>query len=106
MGRSTEKHSSRYVDFVGDGNCSSHRDGVKSKRYGDEVALRRVECVGHIQKRMGRRPRRKKKAHVVFADIYYKINIAYSLKLLTTGKYRNRFENNAFQNDFSEFDHN
>lgn len=27
-GRSTEKHSLRYVDFVGDGGCSSHRDVV------------------------------------------------------------------------------
>jgi len=60
-GRSIEKHSLRYVDFVGDGDCSSHRDVVKSKPYGEEVAVRKVECVGHIQKRMGGRLRRKKK---------------------------------------------
>lgn len=60
-GRSIEKHKLRYVDFVGDGNCSSHRDVVKSKPYGDEVAVRKVECVGHIQKRMGGKLRRKKR---------------------------------------------
>ena len=32
-GRSQEKHKLRYVDFVGDGDCSSHRDVVKSKPY-------------------------------------------------------------------------
>ena len=33
--RSFEKNSLRYVDFVGDGDCSSHRDVVKAKPYGD-----------------------------------------------------------------------
>ena len=59
--RSVEKNSLRYVDFVGDGDCSSHRDVVKAKPYGDEVIVRKVEHVGHIQKRMGGRLRRKKK---------------------------------------------
>lgn len=59
--RSVEKNSLRYVDFVGNGDCSSHRDVVKAKPYGDEVIVRKVECVGHIQKRMGGRLRRKKK---------------------------------------------
>lgn len=53
-GRSEEKHKLRYVNFVGDGDCSSHRDVVKSKPYG-ETFVRKVECVGHIQKRMGGR---------------------------------------------------
>ena len=51
----------RYVDFVGDGDCSSHQDVVRSKPYGDDTAVRKVECVGHIQKRMGGRFRKKKK---------------------------------------------
>ena len=59
-GRSQEKHKLRYVDFVGDGDCSSHRDVVKSKPYGETV-VRKVECVGHIQERMGGRLGRKKK---------------------------------------------
>lgn len=59
--RSVEKNSLRYVDFVGDGDCSSHRDVVKAKPYEDKVIVRKVECVGHIQKRMGGRLRRKKK---------------------------------------------
>ena len=56
-----EKHSLRYVDFVGDGDCSSHQDVVKSKPYGDELTVQKVECVGHIKKRTGRRLRGKKK---------------------------------------------
>lgn len=51
-GRSIEKHSLPYVDFLA-GDCSCHRDLVKSKPYGDEVTVQKVECVGHIQTRMG-----------------------------------------------------
>ena len=62
-GRSIEEHSLRYVDFVGDfdGDCSSRWDVVKPKPYGDEVTEQKVECVAHIQKRMGRQLRMKKK---------------------------------------------
>ena len=59
-GRSQEKHKLRYVDFVGDGDCSSHRDVVKSKPYGETV-VRKVKYVEHIQKAKGGRLRRKKK---------------------------------------------
>ena len=50
----------RYVDFVRDGDCSSDRDFVKSKPCGETV-VREVDSVGHIQKRIGGRLRRKKK---------------------------------------------
>ena len=43
------------------GDCSSHRDVVKSKPYGDEEAVPKVACVGHIQNRIGGSLRRKKK---------------------------------------------
>ena len=59
--RSAEKNSIWYVDFVGDGECSSHCDVVKVKPYRDEVIVWKVECVGHIQNRMGGRLRRTKK---------------------------------------------
>ena len=58
--RSLEKHNLRYVDFVGDGDSSSHRDVVRSDPYGD-VEVQKIECVGHIQKRMGGRLRKKKR---------------------------------------------
>lgn len=48
-GRSEEKHKLRYVDFVGDGDENR------------ETVVRKVECAGHIQKRVGGRLRRKKK---------------------------------------------
>ena len=35
-GRSVDKHRLRYVDFVGDGDCSSHRDVVKLRPYSEE----------------------------------------------------------------------
>ena len=60
-GRSERKHKLRYVDFVGDGDCSSYGDVVKSKPYGVETVVRKVEYVGHIQKRMGGRLKRKKR---------------------------------------------
>ena len=60
-GRSIEKHTLRYVDFVRDGDCSSHQNVVKSKPYEDELEVQKVECAGHIQKRMGGRLRRKKR---------------------------------------------
>lgn len=47
-----------YVDFVGDGDSSSHREVVCSNPYGD-VEEQKIECVDHIQKRMGRRFRKK-----------------------------------------------
>ena len=59
-GRSEEKHKLRYVDFVRDSDCSSHRDVVKSKPC-EETFVREVDSVGHIQKRIEGRLRRKKK---------------------------------------------
>ena len=47
-GRSVQKHNLRYVDFVGDGDCSSHRDVL-------------MGCVVHIQKRIRGKLRSKKK---------------------------------------------
>lgn len=60
-GRSEEKHGAHYIEFIGDGDCSSYRDVVKSKPYGDNVTVDKIECVGHIQKRMGGRLRKIKR---------------------------------------------
>ena len=59
-GWSEEKHKLRYADFERDGDCSSDRDVVKSKPCGETV-VRKVDSVGHIQKRIRGRLRSKKK---------------------------------------------
>ena len=57
---SVEKHKLRYTGFVGDGDTNTYSSVVKSKPYGD-TPIEKLECVGHIQKRMGNRLRNLKK---------------------------------------------
>ena len=48
--RSIEKHNLRYTKYLGDGDSKSFAS-VKSTYPGIEV--QKLECVGHIQKRVG-----------------------------------------------------
>ena len=43
----------RYTTFIGDGDSSSF-DAIKNI-YGNEHAVRKLDCVGHVHKRMGAR---------------------------------------------------
>ena len=56
--RSVEKHGLRYVKFLGDGDSKSYAN-VKHTYHGIEV--KKLECVGHYQKRVGTRLRNLKK---------------------------------------------
>ncbi|XP_032242112.1 uncharacterized protein LOC116620586 [Nematostella vectensis] len=58
--RSVTTNKLQYTEFVGDGDCSSFKDVSNSRPYG-AVNITKVECVGHIQKRMGGRLRRLKR---------------------------------------------
>ena len=58
--RSIEKHSARYVEFLGDGDSKAHKKLVEEAVYG-EVVVEKLECVGHVQKRLGSRLRSLKK---------------------------------------------
>ena len=58
--RSIEKHSARYVEFLGDGDSKAHKKLVEEEVYG-EVPVEKLECVGHVQKRLGSRLRSLKK---------------------------------------------
>ena len=58
--RSIEKHSARYVEFLGDGDSKAHKKLVEEEVYG-EVPVEKLECVGHVQKRLGSRLRLLKK---------------------------------------------
>lgn len=57
--RSEMLHKLRYSRFIGDGDTNSYRNVSKSKPYGDKPVIK-IECVGHVQKRMGTRLRKLK----------------------------------------------
>ncbi len=41
-----------YVEYLGDGDSKAYNTIVKEKVCG-EVAVQKLECVGHVQRRMG-----------------------------------------------------
>ena len=57
--RSMEKHSLIYSEFLGDGDSKAYDLLVEHQVYPSEI--RKLECVGHIQKRMGSRLRELKR---------------------------------------------
>lgn len=58
--RSIEKHNLRYVKYLGDGDSKSF-PAVQNTYEGIEVE--KLECIGHVQKRVGSRLRNLKKAN-------------------------------------------
>lgn len=50
--RSVEKHNMRYKWVICDGDSKSH-SAVKDV-YGEECTVEKLDCVGHVQKRMGK----------------------------------------------------
>ena len=58
--RSVDKHGFHYVEFLGDGDSKDHNGLVREAGY-EEVPVEKLECVGHIQKRLGSRLRSLKK---------------------------------------------
>lgn len=59
--RSETKLGVRYVKYLGDGDSKGFQSVLEAKPYGDEVVIEKLECVGHIQKRLGTRLRNLKK---------------------------------------------
>ncbi|GFX61254.1 uncharacterized protein TNCV_3407281 [Trichonephila clavipes] len=58
--RSLSLHNARYITYLGDGDCKAF-DAVKKKNiYGNEYPIEKLECIGHVIKRMGTRLRRLK----------------------------------------------
>ncbi|XP_047101460.1 uncharacterized protein LOC124720179 [Schistocerca piceifrons] len=53
--RSVEKYGVRYTKYLGDGDSSSFKTVLESEPYGPHCAIEKLECVGHVQKRMGGR---------------------------------------------------
>ncbi|GBN79607.1 hypothetical protein AVEN_228022-1 [Araneus ventricosus] len=59
--RSVAERGVRYLSYIGDGDASTFKDVCEDKPYGINTTIEKVECVGHVQKRMGTRLRKLKK---------------------------------------------
>ena len=57
--RSVEINGLRYINYIGDGDSSAFQTVVKSNPYPGAI-IKKLECVGHIQKRVGSRLRKLK----------------------------------------------
>lgn len=58
--RSVAEKGVRYKFYIGDGDTKTFLQLSKSLPYGNDLQIEKVECVGHIQKRMGSRLRKLK----------------------------------------------
>ena len=53
---SVEKHTLLYENYIGDGDTSSFKDVCEANLYtGYGIVSSKLECIGHIQKRLGTR---------------------------------------------------
>lgn len=57
---SLEKYGVRYTKYLGDGDSKAYNEVVKSQPYGTDCQVQKLECIGHVQKRMGSRLRQLK----------------------------------------------
>ncbi|EFN61450.1 hypothetical protein EAG_00479, partial [Camponotus floridanus] len=60
FGRSEEKYGVRYVNYVGDGDTKTFKAILDANPY-ENTEIKKSECVGHVEKRMGSRLRNIKK---------------------------------------------
>ena len=58
---SLDQHKLRYTRFIGDGDTNSFKTVSDAQPYGPNFPVEKIECVGHIQKRMGTRLRQLKR---------------------------------------------
>lgn len=58
--RSEANYGVRYSIYIGDGDTKTFRQLLDSRPYGPDFTIRKKECVGHVQKRLGTRLRKKK----------------------------------------------
>ena len=59
--RSVKKYNLRYKEYLGDGDSSAFKQVVDSKPYGGLLVPKKLECCGHVQKRVGTRLRKLRK---------------------------------------------
>lgn len=53
--RSIQSRGVLYTDYLGDGDSKAYQKVVEDKPYGPTVKINKLECIGHVQKRMGSR---------------------------------------------------
>ena len=58
--RSIEQRGLKYVTYIGDGDSKGHKTVANAKPYGDTPIVK-DECIGHVQKRLGKAFRELKK---------------------------------------------
>ena len=53
--RSVQKHNMRYMKYIGDGDSAAYVTVRDSRPYGqgEENEIEKLDCCGHVQKRMG-----------------------------------------------------
>ena len=55
--RSVSTRKLQYTSYIGDGDTEAFKKVVDAKPYGPNVQIQKLECIGHIQKRLGSRLR-------------------------------------------------
>lgn len=53
--RSLPRYNIRYLEYLGDGDTNAYKSVCDAQPYGPNVEISKIECVGHVQKRMGSR---------------------------------------------------
>lgn len=56
--RSQDLHSLQYTTYLGDGDSSAFTTIQEASPYGPNTTINKLECVGHVQKRVGTRLRK------------------------------------------------
>ncbi|KAJ4449706.1 hypothetical protein ANN_01110 [Periplaneta americana] len=59
--RSVDRYGAKYTNYLGDGDSKGFQKVKESNVYGKDIEITKLECVGHVQKRMGARLRKLKK---------------------------------------------
>ncbi|XP_018338797.1 PREDICTED: uncharacterized protein LOC108746486 [Trachymyrmex septentrionalis] len=60
--RSEQLHRVRYSNYIGDGDAKTFKAILDIEPYGHEFKIKKNECIGHVEKRMGSRLRNIKKS--------------------------------------------
>ncbi|KYQ49219.1 hypothetical protein ALC60_11725 [Trachymyrmex zeteki] len=60
--RSEQLHGVRYSNYIGDGDAKTFKAILDIEPYGHEFKIKKNECIGHVEKRMGSRLRNIKKS--------------------------------------------
>ncbi|GFW65225.1 uncharacterized protein TNCV_394911 [Trichonephila clavipes] len=66
--RSLSHRSVRYTSYIGNGDSKTFSSITVSNPYGEDITVSKIECVGHVKKRMGTRLRKLKQMSSKLSD--------------------------------------